>query len=73
VLTFCWTEIGAKYAGIVQSLLATCRLHGVRPYEYFVDVLQRIDSHPASDVQRLRPRLWKQNLAENPLRSELAR
>jgi hypothetical protein len=70
---FCWTEIGAKYTGIVQSLLVTCRLHGVRPYEYVVDVLQRIDSHPASNVQQLTPRLWKQNFAENPLRSDLAR
>lgn len=70
---FCWTEIGAKYAGIVQSLLVTCRLHGVRPYDYFVDVLQRIDSHPASDVQRLTPRLWKEHFAANPLRSDLAR
>lgn len=70
---FCWTEIGAKYAGIVQSLLATCRLHGVRPYVYLVDVLQRIDSHPAADVQRLTPRLWKENFASNPLRSDLAR
>jgi len=26
---FCWTEIGVKHVGIVQSLLATCRLQGV--------------------------------------------
>jgi hypothetical protein len=70
---FCWTEIGAKYAGIVQSLVATCRLHGVRPYDYLVDVLQRIDSHPASDAQRLTPRLWKEYFAANPLRSDLDR
>jgi len=31
---FCWTEIGAKYVGIVQSLLATCRLQGVDAYTY---------------------------------------
>jgi hypothetical protein len=31
------------------------------------------DSHPASNVQQLTPRLWKQNFAENPLRSDLAR
>jgi hypothetical protein len=45
----------------------------VRPYEYFVDVLQRIDSHPAFDVQRLTPRLWKERFAAEPLRSDLAR
>jgi hypothetical protein len=26
---FCWTELGAKYVGIVQSLIVTCRLHGI--------------------------------------------
>ena len=25
---FCWTELGAKHIGIMQSLLVTCRLHG---------------------------------------------
>ena len=26
----------------------TCRLHGIHPHDYLVDVLQRIDMHPAS-------------------------
>src|SRR4029434_8310125 len=38
---FCWTEVGACYVGIVQSLIASCRLQGVDPYGYLVDVLQR--------------------------------
>ena len=49
---FCWTEVGARSVGIVQSLIASCRLQGVDPYVYFVDVLQRIDTHPAFDVGR---------------------
>jgi transposase len=70
---FCWTELGARYVGIVQSLLASCRLQGVDPYVYLVDVLQRIDTHPAFDVHLLTPRLWKQHFAANPLRSDLDR
>ena len=69
---FCWTEAGAKYVGIVQSLLATCRVQGIDPYVYLVDVLQRIDTHPAVEVASLTPRLWKGLFAENPLRSDLA-
>ena len=42
---FCWTEVGAQQVGIVQSLIASCRLQGVDPYVYLVDVLQR-DRHP---------------------------
>jgi transposase len=70
---FCWTEVGARYVGIVQSLIASCRLQGVDPHVYFVDVLQRIDTHPAFDVHLLTPRLWKQHFADNPLRSDLDR
>jgi transposase len=70
---FCWTEVGARHVGIIQSLLASCRLQGVDPYTYLVDVLQRVDTHPAFEVQLLTPRLWKQHFAEHPLRSDLDR
>ncbi len=70
---FCWTEVGAKHVGIIHSLLATCKLQGVDPYTYLVDVLQRVETHPARDVHLLTPRLWKQHFAQNPLRSDLDR
>ncbi len=66
---FCWTELGAKHVGIIQSLIVTCRLHGVDPYTYLVDVLQRISEHPASRVIELTPRLWKEHFAANPMPS----
>ena len=68
---FCWTEVGAKYAGIIQSLLVTCRLQKIDPYDYLVDVMQRVGQHPAADVAQLTPKQWKQHFAENPLRSDL--
>ncbi|MCF1456845.1 MAG: IS66 family transposase [Shewanella sp.] len=68
---FSWSEIGAEHVGIIQSLLVSCRLHDVNPYEYLVDVLQRINCHPASKVEELTPRLWKEKFADNPLRSDL--
>ena len=68
---FCWTELGARHVGIIQSLIVTCRLHGIDPYTYLVDVLQRVGQHPASRVAELTPRLWKQHFADNPLRSDL--
>jgi transposase len=70
---FCWTEVGAQYVGVVNSLIATCRLHGIAPYEYFVDVLQRVETHPAIRVKELTPRLWKEHFAANPMRSDLDR
>lgn len=69
---FAWTEIGAQRIGIIQSLLVTCRLQGVDPYVYLVDVLQRISEHPASRVVELTPRVWKEKFADNPMKSDLA-
>jgi transposase len=68
---FCWTELGARQVGIIQSLLTTCKLHGVSPHTYLVDVLQRVGRHPAAQVIELTPRVWKAHFAGNPLRSDL--
>ena len=68
---FCWTEVGAHQVGQIQSLLTTCVLHDVDPYTYLVDVLQRIDRHPQSQVAQLTPRLWKEHFSGAPLRSML--
>ena len=70
---FCWTELGAHVVGKLQSLLVTCRLHGVDPYTYFVDVLQRVATHKAKDVDELTPRIWKAKFAESPFTSDLLR
>ena len=70
---FAWTELGAERVGTVQGLLATCSLHGVDPYTYLVDVLQRVGEHPASRVMELTPRVWKTLFADDPLRSDLDR
>lgn len=69
---FSWTEIGAERIGVIQSLLVTCRLQGVDPYTYLVDVLQRISVHPASRAIELTPRVWKTRFADNPMKSDLA-
>ncbi|HEU4601377.1 MAG TPA: IS66 family transposase [Steroidobacteraceae bacterium] len=68
---FCWTELGAKHVGIIQSLIVTCRLHSIDPYTYLVDVLQRLAQHPAARVAELTPRLWKEHFAAHPMRSDL--
>lgn len=70
---FCWTEVGAQKVGVIQSLMSTCRLHGVDPYVYLVDVLQRISLHPASRVIELTPRIWKEKFSAQPMLSDLDR
>ena len=63
--------MGAEHVGIVQSLLVTCRLHGIDPYEYFVDVLQRVKEQAPLQMDELTPRRWKELFAKNPKRSVL--
>lgn len=70
---FCWTELGAKHVGIIQSLLATCKLHDVDPYTYLVDVLQLVSTHPASKVHELTPREWKARFETAPMLSDINR
>ncbi|MGK0168382.1 MAG: hypothetical protein ACI9W2_000097 [Gammaproteobacteria bacterium] len=65
------SEIGAERVGIIQSLLTTCRLHDVNPSIYLIDVLQRVETHPASRVDELMPRNWKTHFADDPLRSDV--
>jgi hypothetical protein len=68
---FNWTEVGAERVGVIQSLLTTCRLHGIDPHTYLIDVLQRVAEHPATRVEELTPRVWKSMFADNPLRSDV--
>lgn len=70
---FCWTELGAEHVGLIQSLISTCKLHGVNVHTYLVDVLQRISIHPASRIEELTPRLWKEKFDDNPIRSTFDR
>jgi hypothetical protein len=63
---FCWSELGAAHVGTIQSLISTCKLQDIDSYTYLVDVLQRIDTHPASDVIAPTSRLWKEKFAANP-------
>ena len=68
---FCWTELGAEQLGILHSLTVTCRLHGINPYHYLVDVLQRVAAHSAKEVIELTPRRWKELFADKPMTSDV--
>ena len=68
----CGGQLFAKQT-FVPALCRTegwsCQLHDINAYDYLVDVLQRVDRHPASSVALLTPRLWKQHFADQRLRS----
>lgn len=51
-------EGGGKTAAILYSLIASCRVCKINPFEYFKDVLARINSHPYAKLDELLPHKW---------------
>jgi transposase len=55
---FAGHDEGAQNLAVLQTIVATCLLHGVNPEAYIADVLVRIG--PGVDVQALLPWNWAQ-------------
>jgi transposase len=60
-----WLFFGSEEAGVrnavVMTLVANCRMHGVDPYAYLKDVLERLPRMTnQDDLTELTPRRWKQ-------------
>ena len=58
---FAGSQVAAQRAAIFYSLLATCKNHGVNPYNWLHDVLNRIATHPINRINELLPQNWKPN------------
>lgn len=56
---FAGSPEGAKRLAIFYSLVATCNLNGINPYEYFYDILPKVASYPANKIADLMPINWK--------------
>ena len=56
---FVGSEDGGRSAATILSLVQTCRNLGIDPQEYLEDVLRRIMSHPAKQIDQLLPDTWR--------------
>ncbi len=56
---FAGSHEGAKRMAIIYSLVATCKLNGVNPYEYFLDILPKAASYSNKNIADLSPINWK--------------
>jgi transposase len=63
---FCGSDEGGTRAAILYSIVATCRAHGIDPWAYLRDVLERIPTHPNRRRAELLPRAWKAGRAAQP-------
>jgi transposase len=50
---------GGQSAAVLYSIIETCKLNGVVPFEYIRDVLKRIAEHPADRLEELLPHNWR--------------
>ena len=56
---FAGSDAGGRRAAIIYSLIATCKRHGVEPFAYLRDVLDRVSTHPQSGIAALFPDNWQ--------------
>jgi transposase len=59
-----WLFFGSEEAGqrsaVIYTLIENCRLHGVEPYTYLKDVLERLPRTTNREVDQLTPLKWQQ-------------
>ncbi|MEO5685877.1 MAG: IS66 family transposase [Burkholderiaceae bacterium] len=55
---FAGSELAGKRAATVMSLVQSARLYGHDPWVYLRDVLTRLPTHPARDIDALLPHRW---------------
>ena len=58
-----WLFFGSKEAGqrsaVIYTLIENCRMHGVEPYTYLKDVLERLPTTTNQQVAQLTPLNWQ--------------
>jgi hypothetical protein len=55
---FVGSERGGRAAATHFSFIASCKMNGLEPFEYLVDVLNRLPTTPASELRQLLPNRW---------------
>lgn len=58
---FCGSHEAAKRTAMLYSLLGTCKMHGVNPFDWFKDILERLPSFPIKNIKELLPQRWAQS------------
>jgi hypothetical protein len=55
---FAGSPEGAKRMAIIYSLVATCKINNINPYDYFNTVLPKVATYPANKIADLIPTNW---------------
>lgn len=52
---FAGSHNAAQESAMIYSLLGTCKMHGINPWEWLKDVLTRLPDHPINKIKELLP------------------
>jgi hypothetical protein len=56
--TFLGSDRGGRTAAVLFSLTGTCKHHDIDPFAYLQDILRRLPTHPADQLEELLPDVW---------------
>ena len=51
---------GAHNLATAYSIMATCRLNNINPYDYTLDILKQLPTRDANNIEDLIPTKWAQ-------------
>jgi hypothetical protein len=56
--TFLGSDRGGRTAAVLYSMTCSCKHHDIDPFAYLQDVLRRLPSHLAEELDELLPDVW---------------
>jgi hypothetical protein len=56
--TFLGSDRGGRTAAVLYSLTGTCKHQDIDPFAYLQDILRRLPTHPADELDELLPDVW---------------
>jgi len=57
---FLGSEAAAHRTMVLLTLVQSCKAHQIDPFAYLRDIIDRVSTHPASRIDELSPRRWKE-------------
>lgn len=56
---FAGSHQAAQESAMIYSLLGTCKMHNINPWQWLKDILTRLPDHPINQIKELLPHNWK--------------
>jgi hypothetical protein len=58
IWTFLGSDRGGRTAAVLYTFTGTCKHYDIDPFAYLTDILRRLPSRPAGELDELLPNVW---------------